>query len=62
MAEKDYSSQKRYHEKIGMIQFRLCLSPKTEQDIIDAIRSQGKNNQSAYIKRLIREDIAKNQK
>lgn len=60
--DKKYNPQRRYHEKVGMVQFRLAISPKTEQDILDAIKKQGSGKQSAYIKRLIREDIARNNK
>lgn len=62
MEKNKYASQERYHEKVGMMQFKFNLSPKTEQDIISQLKIQGKGNQATYIKRLIREDIARNQK
>ncbi len=61
MEKNKYASQERYHDKVGMTQFKINLSPKTEQDIIDQLKMQGKGKQAAYIKRLIREDIARNQ-
>lgn len=57
MADNKYEAQRRYHEKVGMIDFKLHLSPKTEQDIIDKLDSVPQK--ATYIKRLIREDIAK---
>lgn len=62
MEKNKYAAQDRYHEKIGRIQFKMDLSPKTEQDIIDQLKCQGKGKQATYIKRLIREDIARNKK
>lgn len=52
-----YKYQTKYKEKVGMIYFKISLNPATEQDLIEAIRSQGKQYQAQYIKRLIREDI-----
>lgn len=62
MDKNKYAAQERYHEKVGTVQFKITLSPKTEQDILDAIKSQGKGKQQTYIKRLIREDIARQKK
>lgn len=56
MADK-YGPQKRYQEKNGFKQFMMKLSPKTEQDII--VKLESVPSKATYIKRLIREDIAK---
>ena len=56
MADK-YGPQTRYHEKAGMINFTMHIFKKTEQDIIDKLESVP--SKATYIKRLIREDIAK---
>ena len=62
MTKNKYDAQKRYHEKVGMLTFVIKINPHTENDILNAIKSKGKYNQSAYIKKLIRDDIAKNKK
>lgn len=56
MADK-YGPQKRYNEKAGIINFKMRLSKKTEQDIIDKLESAPQK--ATYIKRLIRENIAR---
>lgn len=62
MDDNKYAAQDRYHKKVGRVSFLIQVSPKTESDILEAIRSQGPGNQSTYIKRLIREDIERNKK
>lgn len=62
MADNKYAAQERYHKKVGRVSFLVQVSPKTEADILEAIRSQGPGNQAAYIKRLIREDIERSKK
>ncbi len=52
-----YEPQKRYNEKAGIINFKMHLFKKTEQDIIDKLESVPQK--ATYIKRLIREDIAR---
>lgn len=62
MKTNKYESQARYHKKVGRVAISLKISPKTEADILEAIRSQGPGNQATYIKRLIREDIERSKK
>ena len=57
MSNNKYAPQKRYHAKIGLVQIKLAISPKTEKDILDKLDSV--SNKSGYIKQLIREDIAR---
>lgn len=52
-----YSAQKSYDERNGVKRFTIKVSPKTEQDIIDKLESVPQK--ATYIKRLIREDIAR---
>lgn len=60
MINSKYEPQARYHKKIGLIQFKMTLSPKTETDIIEMLEAQ--SNKAGYIKRLIRDDIERNKK
>lgn len=60
MAKNKYEPQARYHKKIGLMQFKMSLSPKTETDLIEMLEIQP--NKAGYIKRLIREDIERNKK
>lgn len=46
----------KYH-KLRCRQYCLCLNKSTDADIIDMIDSQ--DNKQGYLKRLIRQDIAK---
>lgn len=62
MENDKYKSQADYDKKNGVFRISMKLSPKTEQDIIDQLKSQGVGKQSTYIKKLIREDIARNRK
>ena len=41
-------------------QIKLCLNNEHDADIIDRINSMGVGNKQTYIKKLIRDDIAKN--
>lgn len=59
MPERKQTPQERYAAKYKK-QFSLPCFTTTEQDIIDKLESVP--NKSGYIKKLIREDIAKNGK
>lgn len=59
MGEK-YSSQTRYHEKAGMVNFTMHIFKKTEQDIINKLETVP--SKATYIKKLIRKDIERSKK
>ena len=56
-------SEKRAKEKYdskNTVQIKLKLNLKTDKDILEALNRSG--NKQGYIKRLIREDLKKNNK
>lgn len=56
-------AQKRAKEKYdrnNTVQIKLKLNLKTDKDIVEALKRSG--NKQGYIKRLIREDLQKNNK
>ena len=57
MSKEKYAPQERYREKVGMVQIKMNVFPKTEKDILDKLESVP--NKAGYIKQLIREDIAR---
>lgn len=57
MSKEKYAPQERYRDKVGMVQIKMNVSPKTEKDILDKLESVP--NKAGYIKQLIREDIAR---
>lgn len=54
-----YEAQKKY-AKEKSISFNIRLFPATESDIVDKLNEQ--DNKAGYVKQLIREDIAKENK
>jgi|O1105metagenome_2_1110794.scaffolds.fasta_scaffold25693_2 hypothetical protein len=60
--ERKLTPQERWQKKVKMVDFVLHFNPQTEGDLLAAIQSQGVGKQSAYIKRLIREDLEKSKK
>lgn len=59
MSDKKQTPQERYAAKYKK-QYSLPCFTSTEQDIIDRLESVP--NKAGYIKRLIRDDIARSQK
>ncbi len=54
-----YSANKRYAQK-ALRQFKIDINRNTEPDLLEWIESQ--ENKAGYIKRLIREDMERQQK
>ena len=53
----NYEAQKKYLKEKS-VSFNIRMFPATESDIIDKLNEQ--SNKAGYVKRLIREDIARN--
>ena len=59
MTPAEKRAKEKYDSK-NTVQIKLKLNLKTDKDIVEALKRSG--NKQGYIKRLIREDLQKNNK
>lgn len=59
MTPAEKRAKEKYDSK-NTVQIKLKLNLKTDKDILEALKRSG--NKQGYIKRLIREDLKKNNK
>jgi hypothetical protein len=59
MTPAEKRAKEKYDSK-NTVQIKLKLNLKTDKDILEALKRSG--NKQGYIKRLIREDLQKNNK
>lgn len=56
----NHTKAQRKYDKANTVQINLKLNVRSDADVLDRLNSCG--NKQGYIKRLIREDMAKNGK